>query len=46
MQDKDELEARHREQVAKLQEVVKSLSNENQNLRSEIVAMNRKNNGR
>uniref|UniRef100_A0A1Q3G5C9 Putative golgin subfamily protein n=1 Tax=Culex tarsalis TaxID=7177 RepID=A0A1Q3G5C9_CULTA len=44
--DKDELEARHREQVAKLQEVVKALSNENQNLRSEIVALNRKNNGR
>ncbi|XP_065072592.1 cilia- and flagella-associated protein 57 [Ochlerotatus camptorhynchus] len=44
--DKDELENRHREQVTKLQEVIKSLSNENQNLRSEIVALNKKNNGR
>ncbi|XP_053692096.1 cilia- and flagella-associated protein 57 [Sabethes cyaneus] len=40
--DKDELESRHKEQTDKLQDIVKTLSNENQNLRSEIVALNKR----
>ncbi|XP_058814914.1 cilia- and flagella-associated protein 57 [Topomyia yanbarensis] len=43
--DKDDLENRHQEQVAKLQDVIKALSSENQNLRSEIVTLNKRNNG-
>ncbi|XP_058450791.1 cilia- and flagella-associated protein 57 [Malaya genurostris] len=44
--DKDELENHHQEQIAKLQDLIKSLSNENQNLRSEIVTLNKRNNAR
>ncbi|XP_035915826.1 cilia- and flagella-associated protein 57 [Anopheles stephensi] len=36
--DRDALEAQHREQMTKLEEMVRALSNENQTLRAEMIA--------
>ncbi|XP_055598286.1 cilia- and flagella-associated protein 57-like [Uranotaenia lowii] len=40
--DKDELERQHQEEVSKLQDIIKTLSCENQNLRSEMLLLNKK----
>ncbi|XP_058125091.1 cilia- and flagella-associated protein 57 [Anopheles ziemanni] len=38
--DRDAIEQQHREQVAKLEELIRTLSSENQTLRAELVAQN------